>query len=117
MIGPNWIRCWRRRAGDSRLRAKSRLGHAGSHLRGESSDAIRRTRGLNEPTDPGFPPSRAAARTTARAVRIVGPTPRVDGAMEEAVWATAIPITDFVAKLPVEGEEPSVKTEVRILYD
>lgn len=31
--------------------------------------------------------------------------------------ATAIPITDFVAKLPVEGAEPSVKTEVRILDD
>ena len=57
------------------------------------------------------------APKTARAVRIAGPTPRVDGAMDEAVWATAIPITDFVAKLPVEGAEPSVKTEVRILYD
>ncbi len=57
------------------------------------------------------------APKTARAVRIAGPTPRVDGVMDEAVWATAIPITDFVAKLPVEGAEPSVKTEVRILYD
>lgn len=54
---------------------------------------------------------------SARATRITGQAPRVDGVMEEAVWATATPITDFVAKLPVEGAEPTVRTEVRILYD
>ena len=54
---------------------------------------------------------------TARAVRLTGPAPRVDGVMDEALWTTATPITDFVTKLPIEGAEPSVKTEVRILYD
>ena len=57
------------------------------------------------------------APKAARAVRIAGPVPRVDGSMDEAIWATAVPITDFVAKLPVEGARPSVGTEVRILYD
>ena len=41
------------------------------------------------------------APKTTRAVRLTGAAPRIDGAMEEAVWATAVPIADFVAKLPI----------------
>ncbi len=33
------------------------------------------------------------------------------------VWAQAVPITDFTQQVPDEGEAPSQKTEVRILYD
>ncbi len=58
-----------------------------------------------------------SAPKTARAVRIAGAVPRIDGAMDEPIWASAAPISDFVAKLPVEGAAPSVATEVRILYD
>jgi hypothetical protein len=54
---------------------------------------------------------------TARAARLTGPAPRIDGSLGDEAWATALPITDFVEKVPVEGAEPSVKTEVRILYD
>ncbi len=57
------------------------------------------------------------APKTARAVRIAGPAPRIDGLIDDAAWAAAVPITDFVEKLPVEGAEPSFKTDVRILYD
>ncbi len=53
----------------------------------------------------------------AQAVRISGPAPKIDGMMDDAAWATALPITDFVEKLPVEGSEPKFKTDVRILYD
>ena len=57
------------------------------------------------------------APKTARAVRIAGPVPRIDGLMDDAGWTAAVPIADFVEKLPVEGADPSFKTEVRILYD
>ncbi|MEP6834073.1 MAG: DUF5916 domain-containing protein [Gemmatimonas sp.] len=53
----------------------------------------------------------------AQATRINGLTPRVDGTLDDAAWAQAQPITDFVQKIPVEGAKPSVSTEVRLLYD
>ncbi len=58
-----------------------------------------------------------AAPKTARAVRIAGPAPKIDGLMDDAAWAGAQPITDFVEKVPVERAVPSLRTEVRIGYD
>jgi len=53
----------------------------------------------------------------ARATRLAGAAPRIDGSLDEAAWRTATPIRDFVQKVPIEGATPSVATEVRILYD
>ncbi|MEO8449554.1 MAG: DUF5916 domain-containing protein [Gemmatimonadota bacterium] len=53
----------------------------------------------------------------AQATRVKGVSPRIDGVMDDEAWATAIPITDFVEKVPVEGAEPKVKTEVRVVFD
>src|SRR5688500_525404 len=52
----------------------------------------------------------------ARAVRVES-APRVDGALDDAAWARAELITDFVQKIPTEGAAPSVATEVRLVYD
>jgi hypothetical protein len=41
----------------------------------------------------------------------------VDGSLDEAVWAGAPAITDFVMKEPVEGAAPTERTEVRFVYD
>ena len=41
----------------------------------------------------------------------------LDGRIDEAVWATATPITDFTQQEPVEGAEPSERTEIRIVFD
>lgn len=41
----------------------------------------------------------------------------LDGRLDEAVWANAIPITDFLARLPVEGAAPSRRTEIRVVFD
>jgi hypothetical protein len=41
----------------------------------------------------------------------------LDGRIDEAVWATATPITDFTQQEPVEGGEPSERTEIRVLFD
>ena len=41
----------------------------------------------------------------------------LDGRVDEASWARAIPITDFTQQEPVEGGVPSQKTEVRVIFD
>lgn len=63
------------------------------------------------------PAARAASTKIARATRVAGAAPHVDGALDDAVWSSAQPISDFVQKIPIEGATPSVATEVRLLYD
>ena len=58
-----------------------------------------------------------APAKVARATRIEGSAPRVDGVLDDAVWSRAQVIGDFVQKIPSEGAQPSVITEVRLLYD
>lgn len=41
----------------------------------------------------------------------------LDGRIDEAAWDRAIPITDFTQQEPVEGGEPSERTEIRVVYD
>lgn len=41
----------------------------------------------------------------------------VDGALDEAAWAGAVPFTGFLQLFPIEGAAPSERTEVRVLYD
>ena len=53
----------------------------------------------------------------ARAVEVTGERIRVDGRLDEPVWAEAPPINDFVQKEPVEGVLPTERTEVRFVYD
>jgi hypothetical protein len=51
----------------------------------------------------------------AKAVR-VEQAPRLDGTLDDPLWQLVQPITNFKQKEPHEGEPPSEKTEVRILY-
>jgi hypothetical protein len=64
--------------------------------------------GLAAQSDPQSPPGRAT-RTQA--------TIRVDGALDEAVWAIAEPITAFVQREPREGAAPTLSTEARVAFD
>src|SRR5215471_4170311 len=43
--------------------------------------------------------------------------PKIDGNLSDPVWAQAVPLTDCTQQSPDEGEKPSQRTEVRILYD
>ncbi|MDE0004460.1 MAG: hypothetical protein OXQ29_17370, partial [Rhodospirillaceae bacterium] len=43
--------------------------------------------------------------------------PVIDGLLDEAVWAAAPMVDDFVVSEPNEGDEPSEYTQVRVLYD
>src|SRR6266436_1465828 len=61
------------------------------------------------------PPSPQEAARIAEAVR-VDRAPRLDGALNDSLWQSGSPITDFRQREPHEGELPIEKTEVRILY-
>lgn len=54
------------------------------------------------------PVARAAARQGAISI---------DGRVDEAAWAAATPVTEFLQQRPDEGKPASEKTELRILYD
>lgn len=41
---------------------------------------------------------------------------QLDGALDDAAWQAAIPITDFTQQEPVEGGTPSARTEIRVVY-
>lgn len=53
---------------------------------------------------------------TAVAVR-TPKAPTINGVLNEPEWQLAKPITDFTQLEPVEGAQPSERTEIRILYD
>jgi hypothetical protein len=59
----------------------------------------------------------AAARKEARAVRVEGRAPVLDGRLDDAVWSAATPISDFTQKEPAEGAAATERTEVRFAYD
>jgi hypothetical protein len=52
----------------------------------------------------------------AQAVRLTGSVD-IDGRLDEAIWASAPAISDFVLKEPVQGGEPGDRTEIRFAYD
>jgi hypothetical protein len=56
------------------------------------------------------------AMRTANAVR-VGRPPRLDGTLNDPLWQQASPTNSFLQREPFEGQAPTEKTEVRILYD
>ena len=57
-----------------------------------------------------------AAQATVPAVRISG-EPVIDGSLTEPEWAGLPLLSDFVQRIPRDGEPASLRTEVRIGYD
>jgi len=55
-------------------------------------------------------------RTTVRAIRLASGI-RLDGALDEAVYASVPAITDFIQQVPTEGAPATEKTEAWILFD
>ena len=68
------------------------------------------------PVPPAVIARDAAGRVTLRAVRITAPL-RIDGRLDEAVYAAVPAMTDFVQTEPAEGLPASERTEVWILFD
>jgi hypothetical protein len=72
------------------------------------------------PPNPGQPAGTAAP--SARAVKVMRATRtsssiNIDGKLNEASWASAVPGTDFTQSYPEVGAKPTDPTEVRVLYD
>ena len=44
-------------------------------------------------------------------------TIKIDGLLDEPVWATIKPITEFVQRLPLDGGEPTEKSEMRVAFN
>jgi len=61
---------------------------------------------------PPFPQERARKGEAVRVDR----APHLDGTLNDPLWQSAKPITDFRQREPREGEAATEKTEVRILY-
>lgn len=53
---------------------------------------------------------------TAKAIRVEHP-PKLDSTLDDPAWKMASPITNFLQREPFEGQTPTEKTEIRILYD
>src|SRR5215469_8332267 len=53
---------------------------------------------------------------TAQAIRVEHP-PKLDGTLDDPTWQMASPVANFLQREPFEGQPPTEKTEVRILYD
>ena len=57
-----------------------------------------------------------AGRATITIPRIDQP-PNIDGVLDDAVWAAAVHLTDFVQQQPLEGAPATEATDVYIAYD
>lgn len=68
------------------------------------------------PIEPEVIARDAERHATVRAVHLSEPL-TIDGRLDESVYATTIPITDFIQTLPRNGEEPTEKTEAWVMYD
>src|SRR6266705_3713531 len=60
-------------------------------------------------------PQGQVSSNVAEAAR-VDHAPRLDGTLDDPLWKDAKPIADFRQREPYEGQPPTEKTEVRILY-
>ncbi len=59
--------------------------------------------------------SRQQVQSTANAIRVDHP-PKLDGTLDDPLWQKANPISNFREREPFEGQTPTEKTEVRVLY-
>jgi len=63
----------------------------------------------------GQVPKVEQSNRNAQATAIEHP-PKLDGTLDDPLWQSAIPITDFRQREPYEGQPTTEKTEVRIVY-
>ena len=78
--------------------------------------ALRAFEGPPAPEPPSVVSRDELGRLTLRAERLAAPL-AVDGRLDEAIYATARSVSDFVQQEPVEGLPATEKTEVWIFFD
>ena len=85
------------------------LGLLGAPLTGAAQQSVEGAR----PT----PVLDAQGRPVLQAVDLAGRSLNLDGRIDEEPWADAPPITDFTQQEPLEGNAPTERTEIRVLFD
>src|SRR5262245_45965855 len=65
---------------------------------------------------PSGDPHTGRPKKTVTAVLSEGPI-RLDGVLDEPVWKTAVPASDFVQREPKQGQPATERTEARVAYD
>lgn len=60
---------------------------------------------------------RAAEPRPMQAVRLTGAVPRIDGVLDEEVWASAPRYSGFIQREPDEGQPATEETAVQLVYD
>ena len=50
-------------------------------------------------------------------IKAVSEAPSIDGVLDDAIWSSILPITDFIQEEPDNMAEPTENTEVYITYD
>jgi uncharacterized protein DUF5916 len=68
------------------------------------------------PIDPAVISRDASGRATVRAVRLTAPL-HIDGLLDEALYTSVPPISDFIQQEPREGEPATEKTEMWVAFD
>ena len=58
----------------------------------------------------------AAGKTTVRAIRLTSPL-KIDGRLDDAIYAAFEPISDFIQNEPRDGEPATEKTDIWIAFD
>ena len=81
-----------------------------------SDQLLSRIDGPPTPVAPAAMNRDEQGRTTVRAIKLVEGI-RLDGQLDEEVYRTVIPITDFIQQVPIEGAPATEQTEAWIMFD
>lgn len=87
-----------------------------TRVHAQSVGALTLTGGQTSPIDPQVSASTPSGRPAVTIDRTSVP-PTIDGRLDDAVWQSAVEVTQFVQQRPVEGAPATERTEVRIVYD
>src|SRR5215469_14617708 len=78
-----------------------------------SSPLVCQTVGAQQPVSPDSTVRREPRSSKATPV---DRPPKLDGTLDDPLWQQATPITNFLQREPYEGQPPTERTEVRVLY-
>jgi len=70
----------------------------------------------NPPSQAGKSPTGAQEPLRSARASRVDRAPKLDGTLNDSLWQQATPISNFLQREPFEGQIPTERTEVRILY-
>ena len=75
------------------------------------------TPAVSQPTPPAGAADSAAAAPFVTTAVFVDQPPRIDGRLDDPVWQSIPPITNFIQVWPSDGSPASERSEARIAYD